>query len=99
MTKENYDLYDPDEDVTDAELDIRINQLSEQLNTQKYLGKEIFDPVEKDRAGFLLQCLMELRDRRTQDIDPPFMSAPGDWVLAACLVGIIWLIVKPYIGM
>lgn len=98
MTKVHYDIYNPDADISDADLENRIEYLSGLL--VRYCdGTPYYSDLDIAATEAYLQCLMELRDRRTQDVDPPFMSSPGDWVLGACLVGIIWLIVKPYIGM
>ncbi|MDC9589793.1 hypothetical protein PSI23_10915 [Xenorhabdus sp. XENO-10] len=90
--------YNADEDLNEEQLVRYIANLQEKI--ERYYDDTLahYDKENLQMAEHHLQCLKELYDRRQDTVSPSFMSKSGDWVLIFCLIGMLYLIIRPLLG-
>ncbi|WP_340611445.1 hypothetical protein [Xenorhabdus bharatensis] len=89
--------YDADADLNEELLIRYIADLQEKIERDGDGTPARYDKDNLQMAEHHLQCLKELYDRRQDTVSPVFMSKSGDWVLIFCLIGLLYLIIRPLI--
>ncbi|PHM35968.1 hypothetical protein [Xenorhabdus innexi] len=90
--------YDAEEDLNEEQLIRYITDLQKKIEHHYKRPPAHYDKEKLQMAEHHLQCLKELHDRRQDTVSLPFMSKTGDWVLMFCLIGMLYLIIRPLLG-